>query len=185
MSHEYFNPVRSVYGAGALSSLPELLAGRRAVLVTFPEARALGLVARIEQLLGDQLVCVIDDVRPFLPGASFLSWAGLFAAPTFAQPVIVGIGCSLVYGAIFLELNSRASPDTTYYSPDRLYCDKKHVRRQWFRQCTPAFSHPRQHRLRFAFRPRGVLLKQSIKFTEFRLDHTRLNQFIHNYFLRL
>ena len=64
MSHDYFNPVRSVYGAGALSSLPELLAGRRALLVTFPEARALGLVGRIEQLLGDRLAGVIDDVRP-------------------------------------------------------------------------------------------------------------------------
>lgn len=64
MSHEYFNPVRSVYGAGALSSLPGLLAGRRALLVTFPEARALGLVGRIETLLGDQLAGVIDDVRP-------------------------------------------------------------------------------------------------------------------------
>jgi phosphonate metabolism-associated iron-containing alcohol dehydrogenase len=64
MSHNYFNPVRSVYGPGALSSLPQLLGGRRALLVTFPEARALGLVARLESLLGDQLVGVIDDVRP-------------------------------------------------------------------------------------------------------------------------
>ena len=64
MSHEYFNPVRSVYGAGALSSLPGLLAGRNALLVTFPEARALGLVGRIKALLGDQLAGVIDDVRP-------------------------------------------------------------------------------------------------------------------------
>jgi phosphonate metabolism-associated iron-containing alcohol dehydrogenase len=64
MSHEFFNPVRSVYGAGALSSLPKLLAGRRALLVTFPEARALGLLGRIEQLLGEQLAGVIDDVRP-------------------------------------------------------------------------------------------------------------------------
>lgn len=64
MSHEYFNPVRSVYGAGTLSSLPALLTGRRALLVTFPEARALGLVGRIEHLLGDQLAGVIDDVRP-------------------------------------------------------------------------------------------------------------------------
>lgn len=64
MAHEYFNSVRSVYGAGALSSLPGLLAGQRALLVTFPEARALGLVGRIEALLGDQLAGVIDDVRP-------------------------------------------------------------------------------------------------------------------------
>ena len=34
MSQEFFNPVRSVYGAGALSSLPKLLAGRKAVVVT-------------------------------------------------------------------------------------------------------------------------------------------------------
>lgn len=64
MSHEFFNPVRSVYGAGALSSLPELLGDRRAVMVTFPEARSLGLVTRIERLLGDRLAGVIDDVRP-------------------------------------------------------------------------------------------------------------------------
>lgn len=64
MSHEYLNPVRSVYGAGALSTLPKLLDGRKAAVVTFPEARQLGLVSRLEQLLGDSLVCVIDDVRP-------------------------------------------------------------------------------------------------------------------------
>lgn len=64
MSHEFFNPVRSVYGAGSLASLPALVDGRKAALVTFPEARALGLVRRIEQLLGASLVRVIDGVRP-------------------------------------------------------------------------------------------------------------------------
>lgn len=64
MPHEYFNPVRSVVGAGALSTLPRLLAGRRALLVTFPEARQLGLVGRVQHLLGTQLAGVIDDVRP-------------------------------------------------------------------------------------------------------------------------
>ncbi len=64
MSFHYFNPVRSVYGAGALSSLPKLLAGRRAALVTFPEARALGLLGRLESVLGPALACVIDGVRP-------------------------------------------------------------------------------------------------------------------------
>jgi phosphonate metabolism-associated iron-containing alcohol dehydrogenase len=62
--HKYFNPVRSVYGAGALSALPGLLAGRTAALVIFPEARALGLLGRLEQLLGTALVQVIDQVRP-------------------------------------------------------------------------------------------------------------------------
>ncbi|RYY81213.1 MAG: iron-containing alcohol dehydrogenase, partial [Comamonadaceae bacterium] len=64
MTASYFNPVRTVYGAGALAALPGLLAGRRAALVTFPEARALGLRGRLEALLGAQLACVIDDVRP-------------------------------------------------------------------------------------------------------------------------
>ncbi|RYY68835.1 MAG: iron-containing alcohol dehydrogenase, partial [Comamonadaceae bacterium] len=64
MAHDFFNPVRSVYGAGSLASLHELVGGRKAALVTFPEARVLGLVPRIEQLLGPSLVRVIDDVRP-------------------------------------------------------------------------------------------------------------------------
>ncbi|WP_311220784.1 MULTISPECIES: iron-containing alcohol dehydrogenase PsrA [unclassified Acidovorax] len=64
MTHDFFNPVRSVYGAGSLASLPALVDGRKAALVTFPEASALGLVQRIEQLLGPLLVQVIDDVRP-------------------------------------------------------------------------------------------------------------------------
>jgi phosphonate metabolism-associated iron-containing alcohol dehydrogenase len=64
MTANYFNPVHSVYGAGALSCLPELLAGRSALLVTFPEARDLGLVARLESLLKSQLRQVIDQVLP-------------------------------------------------------------------------------------------------------------------------
>jgi len=64
MRLNYHNPVHSVYGAGAFDTLPELLAGRRAALVIFPEARALGLLQRVQQLLGNQLACVIEDVRP-------------------------------------------------------------------------------------------------------------------------
>jgi phosphonate metabolism-associated iron-containing alcohol dehydrogenase len=64
MTANYFNPVQSVYGAGALSRLPALLEGRKAALVTFPEAREIGLLARLEAVLGDHLACVIDQVRP-------------------------------------------------------------------------------------------------------------------------
>ncbi|RZL67805.1 MAG: iron-containing alcohol dehydrogenase [Variovorax sp.] len=64
MVHDYFNPVRSIHGAGSLARLPELLGSRLAALVVFPEARGLGLVGRIERLLGPSLVHVIDDVRP-------------------------------------------------------------------------------------------------------------------------
>lgn len=64
MTANYFNPVQSVYGAGKLLSLPQLLGARKAALVTFPEARQLGLLARIEGILGAQLACVIDQVQP-------------------------------------------------------------------------------------------------------------------------
>lgn len=92
MSHEYFNPVRSVYGAGALSSLPGLLAGRRALLVTFPEARALGLVSRIEALLGDRLAGVIDDVRPNPDVAELKALYESFWRDDGGAEVIVAIG---------------------------------------------------------------------------------------------
>jgi phosphonate metabolism-associated iron-containing alcohol dehydrogenase len=62
--HRYFNPVSIHLGAGSLAELPGILAGRRAVVVTFPEARALGLVAKVEAILGPALVDVVDDVQP-------------------------------------------------------------------------------------------------------------------------
>lgn len=92
MSHEYFNPVRSVYGPGVLSSLPGLLAGRRALLVTFPEARALGLVGRIEALLGNQLAGVIDDVRPNPDVAELKAVYEGFWRDVGGAEVIVAIG---------------------------------------------------------------------------------------------
>jgi phosphonate metabolism-associated iron-containing alcohol dehydrogenase len=64
MPHAFRNPVAIHCGRGSLEQLPSILAGRRVVVVTFPEARALGLVTRLEALLGDALVSVIDDVRP-------------------------------------------------------------------------------------------------------------------------
>jgi len=92
MSHEYFNPVRSVYGAGALSSLPGLLAGRRAQLVTFPEARALGLVGRVEALLGDRLAGVIDDVQPNPDVAELKSLFEGFWRDAGGTQVVVAVG---------------------------------------------------------------------------------------------
>ncbi|PKO44285.1 MAG: alcohol dehydrogenase [Betaproteobacteria bacterium HGW-Betaproteobacteria-3] len=64
MTTHYYNPVQIVQGAGALLSLPGLLRGRKAALVTFPEARALGIVAQLQSVLGSQLTQVIDQVTP-------------------------------------------------------------------------------------------------------------------------
>lgn len=62
-SWQYHNPVAVHFGAGCVDSLPRLLAGRRASLVTFPEAAGLGLTERLERLLGTSLVAVIDRTQ--------------------------------------------------------------------------------------------------------------------------
>lgn len=62
--HVFHNPVRTVAGLGALAALPELLGERRAVLLTFGEAGALGLVELLRLRVGDRLAAVIDCVTP-------------------------------------------------------------------------------------------------------------------------
>ena len=60
----YHNPVDVHFGAGAIEALPGVVGGRTVTLVTFPEAKALGLTARLQQLLGPSLVQVIDRTEP-------------------------------------------------------------------------------------------------------------------------
>lgn len=60
----WHNPVSVRFGWDALAQLPAVLAGREAVLVTFPEAAATGLEARVRALLGGRLREVIADVEP-------------------------------------------------------------------------------------------------------------------------
>ncbi|WP_079228475.1 iron-containing alcohol dehydrogenase PsrA [Pseudomonas putida] len=64
MPTQFHNPVAIHFGAGSLDRLGELTHDERVVLVTFPEARALGLVERVRSLLGERLVQVIDNVQP-------------------------------------------------------------------------------------------------------------------------
>lgn len=64
MSFAYHNPVKSILGCGVIDQLPQLLEGRRAYLVTFPEARGLGMIGRLEKALGNQLVGMYDQVQP-------------------------------------------------------------------------------------------------------------------------
>lgn len=92
MTANYFNPVHSVYGAGALSSLPGLLAGRRAAVVTFPEARAVGLLARVEVVLGASLACVIDQVRPNPDVAELAGTYDAFWRDHAGVEVIIAVG---------------------------------------------------------------------------------------------
>jgi phosphonate metabolism-associated iron-containing alcohol dehydrogenase len=64
MISRFFNPVDTRFGWGSLEQLASLTEGQTVALVTFPEARALGLVDRIQALLGERLVYVIEDVQP-------------------------------------------------------------------------------------------------------------------------
>lgn len=64
MSHRYHNPVAIRYGAGSIGELPAILAGRRAMLITFPEAESLGLVARVRGILGAALVGIEGRIEP-------------------------------------------------------------------------------------------------------------------------
>ena len=63
-SLSYYNPVAIRFGGGAVDELPRALAGRRAVLVTFPEAEGLGLTARLRSILGASLEGVEDRIEP-------------------------------------------------------------------------------------------------------------------------
>jgi phosphonate metabolism-associated iron-containing alcohol dehydrogenase len=64
VTFSYYNPVASVLGSGVIDQLPRLLKGRKAFLVTFPEARGLGLLDRVIAVLGNQLVGIEERVQP-------------------------------------------------------------------------------------------------------------------------
>jgi phosphonate metabolism-associated iron-containing alcohol dehydrogenase len=64
VSFSYYNPVASVLGSGVIDQLPKLLKERKAFLVTFPEARGLGLLDRVTSVLGGLLVGIEEQVQP-------------------------------------------------------------------------------------------------------------------------
>jgi phosphonate metabolism-associated iron-containing alcohol dehydrogenase len=64
MSKNYYNPVTIHVGDGSLAKLPELVGERRVALVTFPEAKALGMIDTIRALLPGQVNLIIDNVLP-------------------------------------------------------------------------------------------------------------------------
>ena len=63
----WHNPVNIDFAWGGLQRLPQLLGGKSALLVLFPEARDIGLRSELEKML-PHLVGVIDPAsRPCLP----------------------------------------------------------------------------------------------------------------------
>jgi phosphonate metabolism-associated iron-containing alcohol dehydrogenase len=93
MKHwQYQNPVEIHFGAGVLETLPQVVAGRRVTLVTFPEADSLGLLPRLKKLLGASLTGVIDKTQPNpdVDGLDTL-YRAFWASPD-AGEVIVAVG---------------------------------------------------------------------------------------------
>jgi phosphonate metabolism-associated iron-containing alcohol dehydrogenase len=64
MSRQYHNPVKIYFGIGELQNLKAILNGRKAYLVIFPEARNLGLLEKIQKILGDLLIGIEENVFP-------------------------------------------------------------------------------------------------------------------------
>lgn len=64
MISRFHNPVDTRFGWGSLELLSSLTDQQTVALVIFPEARALGLLERIQHLLGERLQYVIEDVQP-------------------------------------------------------------------------------------------------------------------------
>jgi phosphonate metabolism-associated iron-containing alcohol dehydrogenase len=64
MTARFHNPVDTRFGHGSLLELADLTEGQQVALVIFPEARGLGLLARIQDLLGERLAYIVEDVQP-------------------------------------------------------------------------------------------------------------------------
>jgi phosphonate metabolism-associated iron-containing alcohol dehydrogenase len=72
MAKNYYNPVTMHVGAGSLDVLPQLVGERPVALITFPEARQLGLIDRLQRLLPNRISRVVDNVQPN-PDVAWLS----------------------------------------------------------------------------------------------------------------
>ena len=64
MIARFHNPVDTRFGWGSLTELADITENQKVALVTFAQARELGLIDRIQDLLGDRLVYVVEDIQP-------------------------------------------------------------------------------------------------------------------------
>ena len=92
MPQHYFNPVRCVFGNGALSGLADLVGDRQATLVTFAEAHSLGWVDRVQAMLGRRLQRVIDSASPNPDVEELAALHEAFWHDGAASGVIVALG---------------------------------------------------------------------------------------------
>src|SRR5689334_22580169 len=88
----YHNPVDVRFGVGALGYLGTCTAGRDVTVVTFPEAKGLGLVSRLRAILGTSLAHVIDRTEPNPDVASLAPLYRDFWRRGDAGEVLVAVG---------------------------------------------------------------------------------------------
>lgn len=91
-------PQAVIFGAGALETLGDVFAQHqwaRALLVTTRSQRANGIVARIETMLGEQLVAVFDNAKPHVPQANVDEALGLARAKNVDGIVALGGGSAI------------------------------------------------------------------------------------------
>ena len=91
ISH-FHNPVSIRLGAGSIEDLPAILNGRSAFLVTFPEAKSLGLLDRLQTILGDQLLGFEDAVTPNPDVEQLKSMYARFWSQYGQAQVIIAVG---------------------------------------------------------------------------------------------
>ena len=96
------NPVRITFGVDALNEIGTLIAGRRYLLVTHPDAPFKTLVARVARLAGAPLA-IIDDIEPN-PSLTMLQGicAAVQALPEPPQVLVALGGGSVIDSAKFL-----------------------------------------------------------------------------------
>jgi len=63
-AYEFHNPVATVFGPNAAETLPQLVGNRKTVLVTFPEAEAIGITGRISKILGKSIIAIESETEP-------------------------------------------------------------------------------------------------------------------------
>jgi phosphonate metabolism-associated iron-containing alcohol dehydrogenase len=100
--------VAVTFGWGCLSQLPALLKGRRAVVITFPQARETGLLGKLESMLGSQCAGVIDDVQPN-PELSWVTERYADFWKRYADCVVVAVGGGSVIDSAKMFLPGVAS----------------------------------------------------------------------------
>ena len=96
MAWRYHNPVAVHFGWGALDQLPGIVGDREVVVITYPEARATGLEARLQSLLGLRLREVVRDIEPNPEVAWFRArYAAFWKRHAGATLVAVGGGSAI------------------------------------------------------------------------------------------